>query len=152
MPDVAPVGGAPSTSRAELWNEVETKKTESIRTPSNELDKDAFLQLLVTQLRYQDPSKPMDASQFMAQNAQLTSVEKLTELADMSRSMFTAHQRMAASSLVGSDITWEATDGATHTGTVDSASLATDVPTLTVAGNTVRMDEVRSVTRNPNAG
>lgn len=152
MPDLAPVDSAPSTTRAELWSEVETKKKEAIRTPSNELDKDAFLQLLVTQLKYQDPSKPMDSSQFMAQNAQLSSVEKLTELATMSRSMFTAHQQMAAANLVSSTITWEATDGTTHTGTVDSASLATDVPTLTVAGTTVRMDEVRSVSRNPNAG
>ena len=36
----------------------------------------AFLKLLVAQLKYQDPSKPMDSSEFMAQNAQLTALEK----------------------------------------------------------------------------
>ncbi len=45
--------------------------------PKNELDKDAFLKLLVAQLRYQDPTAPMDTSAFMAQTSQLTSVEKL---------------------------------------------------------------------------
>jgi flagellar basal-body rod modification protein FlgD len=44
------------------------------------LGQDAFLQLLVTQLEHQDPSQPQDDSQFIAQLAQFTSVEQLTEI------------------------------------------------------------------------
>lgn len=42
-----------------------------------ELGKDAFLQLLVTQLQHQDPLDPQDNSAFLAQLAQFTSVESL---------------------------------------------------------------------------
>lgn len=50
------------------------------RTPKKALDKDAFLQLLVTQLKYQDPSNTMDVFQMSSQLAQFASVEQLTLL------------------------------------------------------------------------
>jgi flagellar basal-body rod modification protein FlgD len=43
---------------------------------SNNLDKDAFLQLLVTQLKNQNPLEPMDNSEFIAQMAQFSSLEQ----------------------------------------------------------------------------
>jgi flagellar basal-body rod modification protein FlgD len=44
------------------------------------LSRDAFLSLLVTQLQHQDPTEPMDNSQFIAQLAQFSSLEQLTQL------------------------------------------------------------------------
>lgn len=115
------------------------------RTPKNTLDKDAFLQLLVAQMRYQDPSKPMDSTQFMAQNAQLTTVEKLTELADVARNAFTTQQRLAAASMVGQSITWQTTEGVRNSGIVSAASMAGNSPTVTVDGTEVPLDQVVSV-------
>lgn len=61
-----------------------TAAAASAATPSltgkNSLGQDAFLQLLVTQLEHQDPTQPQDDSQFIAQLAQFTSVEQLTEI------------------------------------------------------------------------
>jgi flagellar basal-body rod modification protein FlgD len=54
------------------------------------LGKDAFLQLLVTQLQHQDPTKPQADSEFIAQLAQFSSLEKLTEIADSVEAMATA--------------------------------------------------------------
>jgi flagellar basal-body rod modification protein FlgD len=45
------------------------------------VSKDAFLKILMSQLKYQDPMDPMKADQFMTQLAQLTSVEQLTNIA-----------------------------------------------------------------------
>src|SRR5262245_61794038 len=44
------------------------------------LGRDAFLMLLVEQLKHQDPSNPQDSSEFLSQLAQFTSVEKLTSM------------------------------------------------------------------------
>lgn len=48
--------------------------------PRSELGKDEFLQLLVTQLRNQDPMNPSNAQEFAAQLAQFTSLEQLTNV------------------------------------------------------------------------
>ncbi len=46
----------------------------------NNLDKDAFMKMLIAQLQNQDPLNPMDGTQFAVQLAQFTSLEKLTNL------------------------------------------------------------------------
>lgn len=112
------------------------------------LGKDAFLQLLVTQMRYQDPSSPMDSSQFMAQTAQLTTVEKLTEMTTTSREAFGLQMRLSASSLIGREVSWTEGEGesaVTRTGVVESASFAGSVPTVTVGGKDVALDAVSQV-------
>ena len=48
------------------------------RKPSHELGKDDFLKLLITQLSHQDPTKPTDNTQMIAQMAQFSSVQYST--------------------------------------------------------------------------
>ena len=47
---------------------------------SNELDQDMFLKLMLEQLKYQDPLNPMSNQDFLAQQAQFTQLEQLTQL------------------------------------------------------------------------
>jgi flagellar basal-body rod modification protein FlgD len=89
---------------------------------NTQLDSDAFLKLLVAQLKYQDPSKPTDSTEMMAQSAQFTMVQRLEDMAKSSASTLGIEQGMAASSLVGKSVSWLDTDGTTRTGTVTSAS------------------------------
>jgi flagellar basal-body rod modification protein FlgD len=50
--------------------------------PKGEMGKDAFLKLLVAQLKNQDPLAPSDGKEMAAQLAQFTSVEQLVSMND----------------------------------------------------------------------
>lgn len=60
-------------------NSIRSNETER-NTGEQELDRDAFLRLLVTQLQHQDPLNPMDDHQFIAQLAQFSSLEQMQNL------------------------------------------------------------------------
>ncbi|CAK7020100.1 hypothetical protein KQI38_19595 [Tissierella carlieri] len=60
------------------FKDQENKKIEDKR--NNDLDKDAFLRLLTTQLANQDPLNPMEDREFIAQLAQFSSLEQMQNL------------------------------------------------------------------------
>lgn len=64
---------------------------------NNTLDVDDFLQLLVTEMQYQDPLEPTDNSDYIAQMATFTQVEATNEMLD-------TVSRQTASSLVGKTV------------------------------------------------
>lgn len=70
---VDPVSGSTATSPP-------ASNSSASALAQNSIGKDAFLKLLVTQLRNQDPTSPMQPYEFAAQLAQFSSVEQLTEL------------------------------------------------------------------------
>ncbi len=57
-----------------------TSSSSTSSSSTSSLGLDAFLQLLVTQLEYQDPLDPMDDKEFVAELAQFSSLEQLTEI------------------------------------------------------------------------
>ena len=57
-----------------------TSPSSTIPGRNDELGKDEFLQLLVTQLRYQDPLNPMDSTAFASQLAEFSGLEQLIKL------------------------------------------------------------------------
>ena len=63
-------------------NSVTSGGTESPILPKKVLDKDAFLNLLITQLQNQDPLNPTDSVEFTAQLAQFSSLEQLSNVND----------------------------------------------------------------------
>jgi flagellar basal-body rod modification protein FlgD len=71
------------------------------------LGKDAFLQLLVTQLKNQNPLEPQDNGEFVAQLAQFSSLEGITTLNDTVSGIagnYNSSQALQASSLVGRSV------------------------------------------------
>lgn len=96
------------------------------------LGKDAFLKLLVAQLRYQDPTKPTDSSTFMSQTAQFTQVEKLDEIAKSTTAMLAAQSMSAVGSLVGRTVSYTGTDGVAVRGVVTSVGFSAAGPMLRV--------------------
>jgi flagellar basal-body rod modification protein FlgD len=113
--------------------------------PGGDLDKDAFLKLLVAQLKYQDPSNPMDGSAFIAETAQFTAVEKLTEVATAQQDLVAAQLRLGASNLVGRTVGYLDAEGKLVTGVVTSASFTGSTPTLKVGDKDVALSDVKEV-------
>jgi flagellar basal-body rod modification protein FlgD len=99
------------------------------------MDKDAFLKILVEQLRHQDPSQPGDSQEYIQQMTQYSMLEQLTNI---SESVQVQHADTAASTalgLVGRTVTWK--DGKDeHSGVVDKVTFGDGGPTLTVGAST----------------
>jgi flagellar basal-body rod modification protein FlgD len=122
----------------------ETKSGPTTST-SNSQDKDMFLQLLVAQMKYQDPSNPADSSEFLAQTAQFTALEKMQLVADQTSQLVALQVAFGASSMVGRTVTYPAADGTISTGVVDSVQFGATGPVLKVDGNDVFLAQVQSV-------
>ena len=88
--------------------------------------KDMFLKLLVAQMKYQDPANPASSSEFMAQTATFTQVEKLEEIAAQNASLLALQRSSSAGALVGRTVSYTDENGATKTGLVTSVRLGTD--------------------------
>lgn len=114
-------------------------------SPANQLGKDTFLQLMVAQLRNQDPMNPTDSAAFLAQTAQFTSLEKMTELADQSAAAVAAQMAFGASSLVGRTVTYTDSEGVESTGLVDSVRFAPEGPMLRIGEDQVPINAVVGV-------
>jgi flagellar basal-body rod modification protein FlgD len=114
-------------------------------TTSGSADQDMFLQLMVAQLRYQDPMNPADSGEFLAQNAQFTALEKMQAVADQTALVLGAQMAFGASSLVGRQVTYTDAAGNDVTGTVDSVTFDAAGPVLSVGGHDVPLVNVLTV-------
>ncbi|NEK57825.1 flagellar hook capping protein [Geodermatophilus sabuli] len=141
----APVSGTTATSH--------TMPTSSVDRP-DQMGKDTFLKLLVAQMRYQDPSKPVDSSQMMSQTAVFSQVEKLEQIATQNASMLALQRANSAGSFVGRSITYTDSTGSRTSGVVTSVRLGsgTDEAVAMIGKIAVplgRITEVAAVTPGP---
>jgi flagellar basal-body rod modification protein FlgD len=114
-------------------------------TSSTDVNNDMFLKLMVAQLKNQDPMNPTDSSQFLAQTAQFTSLEKLDSVAQQTGQALTAQMAFGASSLVGRSVTYSDADGVETAGKVDSVRFTSTGPVLGVGGAEVALASVVKV-------
>lgn len=95
----------------------------------NDLDQDAFMQLLIAQMKNQDPTEPVDASQQLVQLAQFTQVESLDKINAQMENLVaaqTSSQALQASALVGKSVQVNTSQfdyqGGAVSGTIDLAN------------------------------
>ncbi|RSZ40089.1 MULTISPECIES: flagellar hook assembly protein FlgD [Variovorax] len=98
---------------------------------ASSLGMEDFLKILLTQLTYQDPLKPMDNQEFMAQMAQFTSLEQTQQLNNKIETLITNQAALQSVGLIGKTVDVNTPTGAV-TGTVSALSLSGDAPLLTV--------------------
>ncbi|WP_254776788.1 flagellar hook capping FlgD N-terminal domain-containing protein [Paenibacillus sp. yr247] len=123
------------------------KNTKSKDKDNNTLGKDDFLKILITQLQNQDPTQPLQDKEFIAQMAQFTSVEQLTNMAGEMKLM---RQSLGfVSGLIGKSITWTEIDstGASveKSGVVDSISFKDGNQFANVKGVEVSLDKLKKI-------
>jgi flagellar basal-body rod modification protein FlgD len=98
---------------------------------SSTINMQDFLNILLTQLTYQDPLKPMDNQEFMAQLAQFTTLGQTQELNTKIDSLLSTQSSMQAIGLLGKSVKFTTEQGET-TGTVKELSWAGATPLLTL--------------------
>ncbi len=111
-----------------------------------QLDRDAFLKLLITQLRNQDPLSPMEDKEFIAQLAQFSSLEQM-QAVNRNLDVFIRGQvAFQAVGLIGRTV--EAADpetGEMVTGAVESVQFQSEQPLLKVNGRDIPLGYVVSI-------
>lgn len=116
-------------------------------------DKDMFLQLLVAQVKYQDPLEPMNNNEAMAQTAQFTMVEQMTRVAEQQNELLSFQQATLAAGLIGRSATGIQDDtGAMISGVVTGVEFNQGDPQLVIDGKRVGVDSITStaVAESPN--
>jgi len=118
----------------DVLNSYAIDKNKSAAAPkkSNDLGQDAFLQLMITQMKNQDPLAPQSNSEFVAQLAQFSSVqglEKLNTSFNSFTSGFQSNQALQASSLVGRSVSVETKSSVLAAGGIISGSV--NIPATT---------------------
>jgi flagellar basal-body rod modification protein FlgD len=137
--------GSPAALRTAAANPTGPTEESVPAAPGGSLGKDAFLKLLVAQLRYQDPMNPQDSSEFLAQTAQFNMVEKLEELAQQGAELARMTGSHTAASFLGRQVSYVGADGQAATGMVSGARLTADGPQLVVGTATVPLSSVTEV-------
>ncbi len=120
---------------------------------TRQLDKNAFMKLLVSQLQNQDPMSPVANEDFVAQLATFSSLEQLEGLNQnmvasiaLNQSNAVLSQLTQSSALIGKSVTWADYDtGAEHSGTVESVKIVDGLAVLRIDGEDVPLASVTEV-------
>ena len=116
------------------------------RKTSSELGKDDFLKLLITQLQNQDPTSPMENTEFIAQMAQFSSLEQMTNMSSSFTKMAAYITSSEAASTLGKTVELDIGD-ANVTGIVEGATRGEN-PQVLVNGMYYSMDKIKAVYAN----
>ncbi len=132
---VTPVSGTGSTGNS---SSAQTAKA-ATAAASASLDYNTFLQLLLAQLKNQDPTKPMDSTEYMSQLASFSNVEQSIKMNNKLDDLLTNQQLSQAENLIGKTIT---NDDGSITGKVVSVKVTSDGATATLEnGKTLSIGE-----------
>lgn len=113
------------------------------RKTSNELGKDDFLKLLITQLQNQDPTSPMENTEFIAQMAQFSSLEQMTNMSTSFSKMAAYINSSEAAATLGKTVELNIGDTSVQ-GVVEGATRGEN-PQILVNGMYYNMDKIKAI-------
>lgn len=114
------------------------------RIASKELGKDDFLKLLMAQLTNQDPTSPMENTEFIAQMAQFSSLEQMTNMSQNFDKMAAMLNSNEAQSMLGRTVQIDLGADQSTTGVVEAATRGNN-PQIQVNGMFYDMNKIKAV-------
>ncbi len=116
------------------------------RVKSGQLGKDDFLKLLITQLQNQDPTSPMEDTQFISQMAQFSSLEQMTNMSTSFSKLAAMMNSQEAFSTIGKTV--ELNVGETNVSGIVEAATRGENPQIMVNGMYYSMDQISAIYGN----
>lgn len=114
--------------------------------------RDQFLELLVAQIRHQDPLEPVSQEQFIAQLAQFSTLEGIEQMNGNFELMLQANQSARrvsdlsqGSAMIGRSIDYYGVDGPAA-GVVEAVEAEPDSVSVIVNGESVSLDRIQRLT------
>lgn len=115
------------------------------------LDFKSLLQIILEQLTYQDPLKPMDNFQFVSQMAQFSELQQIQTLNTSITTLLSTQASLQATGLLGKTVDFTTSGSSTSSvGTVKSVTFSSGQPSLTIAtanGQTVANVNLSAITQ-----
>lgn len=122
-----------------------TNPASSLTPPGGQLGEQQFLQLLVDQLQNQDPTQPMDNSQFITQLAQFSTLQAMQSMQTTLQSELGSQLLNQAMSFLGHTVTATQSDGTPITGAVTGVQVQGGNVLLELGSTTVPLTNVQDV-------
>ena len=116
--------------------------------PRQQLNQDDFLKLLTTQLSNQDPLKPMEDTQFIAQMAQFSSLQQATTLTKDFEAFSNAQEISSAQNLLAKTVSLTS-DDTVVTGLVSEVRIKNGAAQIIISGKSYDPSTVTSITSGP---
>ena len=116
-----------------------------VKKPNAGLDRNDFLKILITQLSHQDPTQPVEDKEFIAQMAQFSSLEQITNMNEGLSKVADLVARSQALSLLGSAV--DIAEGDTRVSGIVDAVTAGDYPQILVNGKYYDFSQVQKIKR-----
>ena len=117
-------------------------KNEPSTVAGGELNKEAFLQLLVAQMQYQDPLEPTDNTEYISQLANFSSLEQMQNMNDSLKNMSMASDLQRAANMVGQFATIKENGQSIVTGKVDAVEYKDGTAYVSIGGKSYELSKV----------
>lgn len=108
-------------------------------------DKDMFMQLMIAQLKYQNPLEPTDTNAMVQQASQMNMAEQMNNLATNFQAALKQSQMANATGMLGHQVTYSGPDGNPVTAWVTGVVFGKDPVITTSADHKLTMDQIQSI-------
>lgn len=124
----------------------------TVQNPNAQLTENSFLQMMVTQMQYQDPTSPVNNTQFLAQLAQYSTLQQIMNLSSTENSVLSAIQQLSNSidmnmgqQMIGKTVSLKDANGNSISGTVSAVKNSNNQSDIVINGTAYPISNVTSI-------